>query len=139
MAEKTLRERLIGAWSLASYEERPVDGSTSFHPMSKTPKGIIMYSADGFMSAQLSQPDRKPFASGDWFRLPTMNSRMKRQATSPILALSMSMRKSNTSRIRCSYLSFQTGSAKFRPGSSRSKGIGCLWRAPARYPRAAKQ
>jgi len=60
-AEKTLRERLIGAWSLASYEERPVGGSTSFHPMSKTPKGIIMYSADGFMSAQLSQPGPQAF------------------------------------------------------------------------------
>ena len=29
--------------------------------------GIIMYTPDGYMSAQLSKPDRKPFASGDWF------------------------------------------------------------------------
>jgi hypothetical protein len=27
--------------------------------------GIIMYTPDGYMSAQLSKPDRKPFASGD--------------------------------------------------------------------------
>ena len=65
MADKSLRDRLIGAWSLVSYEERPVDGSPSFYPMGTSPKDIIMYTSDGFMSAQLSKPDRKPFRSGD--------------------------------------------------------------------------
>ena len=63
-----LREQLIGAWKLVSYEERPVDGSPSFYPMSEQPMGIIMYTPDGYMSAQLMKPDRKPFASGDWFK-----------------------------------------------------------------------
>ena len=53
---------------LVSYEERPTDGSPSFYPMSEQPQGIIMYTPDGYMSAQLSKPDRKPFASGDWFK-----------------------------------------------------------------------
>jgi hypothetical protein len=65
---KGLREQLIRAWKLISYEERPVDGSPSFYPMSERPMGIIMYTPDGYMSAQLSQPNRKPFASGDWFK-----------------------------------------------------------------------
>lgn len=64
----TLREKLIGAWQLVSYEERPVDGSEPFFPMGHTPMGLIMYTPDGFMSAQLSQSDRKTFASGDWFK-----------------------------------------------------------------------
>jgi hypothetical protein len=63
-----LRDQLIGAWKLVSYEERPVDGSAPFYPMSEQPLGIIMYTPDGYMSAQLCAPDRKPFASGDWFR-----------------------------------------------------------------------
>jgi len=63
-----LRDQLIGAWKLISYEERPVDGSPSFYPMSEKPMGIIMYTSDGFMSAQLMKPDRKPLASGDWFK-----------------------------------------------------------------------
>jgi hypothetical protein len=63
-----LRDQLIGAWKLISYEERPVDGSPSFYPMSKTPLGIILYTPDGYMSAQLSQPNRQPFTSGDWFK-----------------------------------------------------------------------
>jgi len=62
-----LRDQLIGAWKLVSYEERPVDGSLSFYPMSKNPMGIIMYTPDGYMSAQLMHPDRNIFTSGDWF------------------------------------------------------------------------
>lgn len=62
-----LRDQLIGAWKLVSYEERPVDGSRPVYPMGQTPMGIIMYTPDGYMSAQLMKPGRKPFASGDWF------------------------------------------------------------------------
>lgn len=65
---KGLREQLIGAWMLVSYEEKPVDGSPTNFPMGEKPQGIIMYTPDGYMSAQLSRPDRKPFASGDWFK-----------------------------------------------------------------------
>jgi hypothetical protein len=62
-----LRDQLIGAWKLVSYEEKPVDGSAPSHPLGERPLGIIMYTPDGYMSAQLSKPDRPPFASGDWF------------------------------------------------------------------------
>jgi hypothetical protein len=67
MAE-TLRDQLIGAWKLVSYVEKPIDGSPPFHPMGETPMGIIMYTPDGYMSAQLMRPNRRPFASGDWFK-----------------------------------------------------------------------
>lgn len=62
-----LMSQLIGAWELVSYEERPVDGSPSVYPMSNEPKGLIMYTPDGYMSAQLMNPERQPFSSGDWF------------------------------------------------------------------------
>lgn len=62
-----LRERLIGAWKLVSYQEHPVDESAPFEPLGHEPKGIIMYTPDGYMSAQLSKPERPDFASGDWF------------------------------------------------------------------------
>lgn len=67
MAE-TLRERLIGAWKLVSYVEKPVDGSAPFYPMGEAPQGLILYTPDGYMSAQLMRPGRRPFSSGDWFR-----------------------------------------------------------------------
>jgi hypothetical protein len=64
---KSLRDQLIGAWKLVSYVEKPLDGSAPFYPMGENPMGIIMYTPDGYMSAQLMRPDRKPFPSGDWF------------------------------------------------------------------------
>ncbi len=82
MTKQSLRERLIGAWSLVSYEERPVDGSPSFFPLGEEPKGIILYTPDGFMSAQLARPRRKPFASGDWFE--ASDAEFREQATSYI-------------------------------------------------------
>ena len=62
-----LRDRLVGAWKLMSYGEKPVDGSAPFYPMGEEPQGIIMYTPDGYMSAQLMRPGRPKFASGDWF------------------------------------------------------------------------
>ncbi|CAG9271256.1 lipocalin-like domain-containing protein [Paraburkholderia unamae] len=64
----TLREQLIGAWKLVSYVEEPVDGSGTLYPFGETPQGIIMYTPDGYMSAQLCRQERMPFASGDWFK-----------------------------------------------------------------------
>ena len=61
---ETLKEQLIGAWKLESYVEVPVDGSEPFYPLGKKPSGIIMYTPDGYMSAQLMGEERLNFASG---------------------------------------------------------------------------
>lgn len=65
MAEN-LREQLIGAWKLVSYQEIPVDGSDRSGPLGIN-RGLIIYTPDGYMSAQLSTSDRPDFGSGDWF------------------------------------------------------------------------
>lgn len=62
-----LRQRLIGAWHLVRYVERPVDGSPAREPMTQNPQGLILYTSDGYMSAQLCTPGRRHFASNDWF------------------------------------------------------------------------
>jgi Lipocalin-like domain len=62
-----LRAQLIGAWKLVSYIEHPADGSAPSCPMGENPMGIIMYTPDGYMSAQLMKPGRRPFVSGDFF------------------------------------------------------------------------
>jgi hypothetical protein len=66
MAEN-LRDQLIGAWKLVSCVEKPVDGSAPRYPLGENAQGIIMYTPDGYMSAQLMRPGRREFASGDWF------------------------------------------------------------------------
>jgi hypothetical protein len=65
--ELTVQERIIGAWRLRRYVEYPCNGSPPREPMTARPEGLILYTADGFMSAQLCAPGRRPFASGDWF------------------------------------------------------------------------
>jgi hypothetical protein len=62
----SLRDQLIGAWKLVSYVEKPVDGSAPAYPFGEDAQGIIVYTHDGFMSAQLSRRNRAPFASDDW-------------------------------------------------------------------------
>ena len=63
----SLRDRLIGAWTLQSYTAFPLDGSAPFHPLGEDAQGIILYTPDGYMSAQLMRKDRPPFATDDLF------------------------------------------------------------------------
>ncbi len=50
----TLKNELIGSWRLLSYIEIPLSGGDSYFPLGKSPKGLLLYSHDGFMSLQLS-------------------------------------------------------------------------------------
>ena len=64
----TLRQRLLGAWSLQSYsEDRPGSAKPEF-PLGTDAEGRIIYSPDGFMSAMLMRTGRKAFASNDWYK-----------------------------------------------------------------------
>ena len=60
-----LRDRLIGAWELIDVVEEPVDGSPARHPMGERPLGLILYTPDGYMSAQIMQRERAA-VSADW-------------------------------------------------------------------------
>ena len=62
-----LRDKLIGAWELVSFVEKPLNGFPLNYPMGETPLDIIMYTPDGYMSAQLMRPNPGHFAS-DWFK-----------------------------------------------------------------------
>ena len=67
--EGSLRETLIGAWRLVDVVKETVDGSPDARPHGDRPTGLILYSPDGFMSAQIMDPDRRPVASADWSAL----------------------------------------------------------------------
>jgi hypothetical protein len=60
-----LREKLIGAWNLVSIVHCPVDGSESVHIMGEKPAGIILYTPDGYVSAQLMREDYAGGSSHD--------------------------------------------------------------------------
>ncbi|TGZ77673.1 hypothetical protein EX30DRAFT_180163 [Ascodesmis nigricans] len=60
------RNALIGAWELISYRCEPVQpGDETVYPMTRNATGIIMYTPDGYMSAQLMTPGTPKFADGD--------------------------------------------------------------------------
>ncbi|WP_036467214.1 lipocalin-like domain-containing protein [Mycobacterium genavense] len=60
-----LRTKLIGAWTLESYESCALDGSDMTYPLGVDARGVIMYIPDGYMSAQLMRADRTPFDRDD--------------------------------------------------------------------------
>ncbi|MBR8061152.1 lipocalin-like domain-containing protein [Burkholderia dolosa] len=65
MTASQLREQLVGAWRLVSYEVRPRDGGTVTYPLGRDARGWILYTPDGYMSAQLMAAGRPPYADGD--------------------------------------------------------------------------
>jgi len=64
MSKSSIRERLVGCWRLVGYSVTMKGGETE-HPLGHNPVGTILYTSDGYMSAQLARPgllqdDQKP-------------------------------------------------------------------------------
>jgi hypothetical protein len=65
LSTQDLRHYLVGAWTLESYQSSELDGSDVRYPLGADARGIIMYTPDGYMSAQIMRADRAPFVRGD--------------------------------------------------------------------------
>lgn len=66
--EIPLRQKLIGAWKLESYTAFPTPTSKiqrPTFPMTKNVTGFIMYTPDGWMSAQMLIPGQQGFKRGE--------------------------------------------------------------------------
>lgn len=61
----SLQEKLVGSWTLVSWVQTDIATGEEFLPMGDSPQGFLLYTHDGYMSAQLSTPDRADFADGD--------------------------------------------------------------------------
>jgi hypothetical protein len=57
--------RLVGVWRLMTYIDEH-EGSEDTQPFGPNPQGFLVYTVDGFVSAQLMKPDRPAFHSSDW-------------------------------------------------------------------------
>jgi hypothetical protein len=53
----TLRDRLVGAWQLVSFTIHDADTGRVDHPLGAAARGMIFYTDDGHMSAQLADAD----------------------------------------------------------------------------------
>jgi hypothetical protein len=61
----TIASQLVGVWRLVSYAVEQAGHEDSF-PFGPEPEGFLIYTPDGFVSAQLMKPGRSPFQSHDW-------------------------------------------------------------------------
>jgi len=61
-AREEVRRKLLGAWQLVSYTAVSTDGEV-VEPLGPTPYGLIVYTPQGYMSAQLGRGDRPPLRS----------------------------------------------------------------------------
>ena len=58
-SESEIRERIVGKWKLVSAELTMKDGTTRPYPQyGANGKGFLMYARDGYMCADLVNPDR---------------------------------------------------------------------------------
>lgn len=60
---EVLHERLLGAWRLVSYVAVDEAGELDY-PLGEDAEGLIVYTPQGWMSAQLVRRDRPPFTEG---------------------------------------------------------------------------
>ena len=58
------RPSIVGTWELLTFESRDSAGTIT-HPLGRQPKGILIYDRAHRVIAQLFNPDRPRFASGD--------------------------------------------------------------------------
>jgi hypothetical protein len=56
-------DTLVGTWALDSWD-CTLDGAPHGHPFGPDAQGLLVYTADGTMSAMLMRAHRKPFAHG---------------------------------------------------------------------------
>ena len=67
MSDVSLRSRLIGAWRLVNFVVRDMATKAEDRPWGENPLGLILYTHDGYVSAQLQRPGRAPFVHDDPF------------------------------------------------------------------------
>jgi hypothetical protein len=56
-----LHNDVLGTWELVSYTEGDNHGGPVTYPLGPDALGLIMYTGDGYMSAQIMRPDRPAF------------------------------------------------------------------------------
>lgn len=62
--QKSLKEQLVGVWTIVAWEQMNKDGS-KFHRFGSNPKGIHVFDANGRFFIQFARPDLPKFAAND--------------------------------------------------------------------------
>lgn len=57
VTKPALRDAILGAWELVSFVARDMATGVDRRPLGAAPRGLILYTSDGHMSAQLADSD----------------------------------------------------------------------------------
>lgn len=57
VTKPALRDAVVGAWELVSFVARDMATGVDRRPLGAAPRGLILYTSDGHMSAQLADSD----------------------------------------------------------------------------------
>jgi hypothetical protein len=95
VSEVTLRDRLIGAGELVNFVERDMATNEEEWPWRQHPLGLMLYTHDGYVSAQLQRRGRGAFVSDD-----PSNMRLPVVPASPIQDVYSLMKPVNRSAMR---------------------------------------
>ena len=68
--QRSLKEQLVGAWTLVSFETTATNG-TKQQPLGPNPKGVLILDASGQLATVQGRPDRPKFKPSVDFRLDT--------------------------------------------------------------------
>jgi len=60
----SFKEQVVGTWELIEYSRDDPEGGQSY-PLGKDASGFLIYTEDGYMSAQLMAQDRKDYSLGE--------------------------------------------------------------------------
>lgn len=71
LTAKDVMDRLLGAWQLVSWRIRYADGRPTTYPFGAEAGGLILYTADGHMSACIAQAGRATLSSASVRSAPT--------------------------------------------------------------------
>jgi Lipocalin-like domain len=58
---RKLRDEILGTWQLVSFVAQDNRGGAASYPLGPDAVGLIMYTPDGYMSAQLMRPGRPDY------------------------------------------------------------------------------
>ena len=116
MGSLSLRDSLIGAWELVRAVERDVETGVETNVLGERPRGFILYTPDGYMSAQLQGPARAPFEEGDLLRGSPEEYVAAGSSYIAYSGASSSMKSSAACRMKWQSASFPTGLVNARCG-----------------------
>jgi len=128
----TLREAILGAWELVSFVAREAATGEDRHPLGTAPRGLILYTADGHMSAQLAESDMSEYvAYGGRYSVDEETSTLHHDVTISMMPELLAQPQFRNASIHGEFLTLSATSADDGGVTTHSS---LLWRRPSPTP-----